>query len=278
MTECDRPTADPRPLDDTDFDEAIALRPVGDGRLAATIRPGWDVRGVPHGGYLLALVAAAAQTVVPQPHPLSVSATYLAPPEFGSAEITVEVARAGRRQSTVTARLTQGDLERVRATVTLGTLLDAGTELLAADARPPDGPELEHCRPMGHGEGEAPALHRRVEIRLSPETGFDIGRPSGRPELDGWIRLAGGRPADPLALLLFSDGFPPSIFEARGVAIGHVPTVQLTTHLFALPGPGWVRARFRTRVQGGSFVDEDGELWDGDGRLVATARQLALVR
>jgi hypothetical protein len=54
--------------------------------------------------------------------------------------------------------------------------------------------------------------------------------------------------------------------------------VQLTTHLFARPAPGWVQGRFRTRVQGGNFIDEDGELWDATGRLVATTRQLALLR
>ena len=262
----------------SDFDRAIALTPLGDGRLAGSVEPGWDIRGNPHGGYLLALVAAAAQTVVPQPHPLSVSATFLAPPEFGSAELTVDVARAGRRQSTVTSRLIQQGLERVRSTITLGTLPDAAPEVLADDAGAPDGPPLEQCRSMAGGDGERPALHERIELRLGPDTGFDLGQPSGRPELRGWVRMADGRAPDPLALLLFSDGFPPSIFEARGVEVGHVPTVQLTTHLFALPEPGWVQARFRTRVQGGSFVDEDGELWDGAGRLVATARQLALLR
>jgi hypothetical protein len=97
-------------------------------------------------------------------------------------------------------------------------------------------------------------------------------------ELEGWLRFAEDREPDPLALLLFSDGIPPSLFEVRGPDIGHVPTVQLTTHLFARPAPGWVQGRFRTRVQGGNFIDEDGELWDATGRLVATTRQLALLR
>ena len=74
---------EPSPI--ANFDEALALRTVGDGRLTADIQEGWDIRGVPHGGYLLAMVAAAARTVTVQQDPLSVSATYLAPPEFGPA-------------------------------------------------------------------------------------------------------------------------------------------------------------------------------------------------
>ena len=77
---------------------------------------------------------------------------------------------------------------------------------------------------------------------------------------------------------MFSDGLPPSIFEATGRAVSHVPTVQLTTHLFARATPGWIQTRSRTRVQGGGFLDEDAELWDSAGRLVATTRQMALVR
>jgi len=43
------------------------------------------------------------------------------------------------------------------------------------------------------------------------------------------------------------------------------------------PVPGWLRCRFTTRFVSGGFLEEDGEIWDGDGRLVAQSRQLALV-
>lgn len=265
------------PAPGLDFDEAIALTPVSDGHLRAFIQPGWDIRGIPNGGYLLALMAAAAQRTVPQPHPLSVSATYLAPAAFADADLAVEVVRAGRRQSTVAVRLSQEGQERVRATITLGTLSDREPEVLADDARRPTDRRHDDAAPMIE-TGEPIGLRDRVLLRMSDSVGFPTGQPSGQARLDGWIRFANEREPDPLALLLFSDAMPPSIFEARGLGIGHVPTIQLTTHLFALPSPGWIQASFRTRVQGGSFVDEDGELWDGDGRLVATARQLALLR
>ncbi len=268
--------SDPSPSTGLDFDDAITVTPIGEGHLRATITPGWDIRGIPNGGYLLALMTAAAQTAVPQPHPLSVSATYLGPPDFSQADLTVDVARAGRRQSTVTVRLSPRGEERVRATITLGTLVAEPPTILDRDAarptdiRPQDGPPTT-------GE-ETIALREQVQIQLAEGIGFATGQPSGQARLDGWMRFANGREPDPLALVLFADAMPPSIFEARGLGVGHVPTIQLTTHLFALPSPGWVQARFRTRVQGGNFLDEDGELWDSEGRLVATARQLALLR
>lgn len=259
-----------------DFDAAIAVTPIGEGHLRASIAPGWDIRGIPNGGYLLALMAAAGQTAVPQPHPLSVSATYLGPPDFSEADLTVDVARIGRRQSTVTVRLGQNGEEKVRATMTFGTLSDAVPEIFADDAERPVG--LRPTDAASNLEGEPIALRERVQIQMADGVGFASGQPSGEARLDAWLRFTNGRQPDPLALLLFGDAVPPSIFEHRGLGVGHVPTIQLTTHLFALPAPGPVQARFRTRVQGGSFIDEDGELWDSEGRLVATARQLALLR
>jgi acyl-CoA thioesterase len=190
----------------------------------------------------------------------------------------VDIVRAGRRQSTVSVRMHQDDRELVRAVVTVGTL-PTDTPILHTDqvARP-ELPAPEDCRELRPPGGDDIALHQHLLVRVGPEVGWVEGRPSGTPQIDGWLRVAGDREPDPAALLVFSDGFPPSIFEAAGSEIGHVPTVQLTTYLFAKASPGWVQGRFRTRVQGGGFVDEAGELWDADGRLVATTRQLALLR
>ena len=264
--------------DASGLDRALALRTVADGQLEAVIEPGWDVRGNPHGGYLLALVAEAAVTITSQPDPIAVAASYLEPPRFGPAHLAVDIVRAGRRQSTVSVRMYQDDRELVRAVVTAGTLGTATPILHSDELIRPDLPAPDQCRELRPPDAEDIGLHQRLLVRVGPQVGWVDGRPSGTPQIDGWLRVAGEREPDPAALLVFSDGFPPSIFEAAGPEIGHVPTVQLTTYLFALASPGWVQGRFRTRVQGGGFVDEIGELWDSNGRLVATTRQLALLR
>lgn len=258
---------------------ALHLEPRSDGVLEASIAEGWDVRGNPHGGYLLALVSGAMATVVPQPHPVAIAATYLAVPHFGPAELHVEPVRVGKRQSTASVRLVQDGLERVRATATFGHLPESDPDhpagpLDAPAVAPPE--ECHHHEILADAEGEEIRLHRSLDLRLAPGTGWVVGEPSGIGELVGWLRLADGTPPDVAATLVFSDGMPPSIFEERG-RVGHVPTLQLTTHLFALPSPGWVLGRFHTRVVNGAFVGEDGDLWDETGKLVATTRQLALL-
>jgi hypothetical protein len=58
---------------------------------------------------------------------------------------------------------------------------------------------------------------------------------------------------------------------------GWVPTVELTVHVRAVPTPGPLRCVFRTRFVHGGMFEEDGEVWDSSGTLVALSRQLALL-
>jgi len=67
------------------------------------------------------------------------------------------------------------------------------------------------------------------------------------------------------------------------VATRGIPTVDLTVHFReTLPLAGarpddWTLATFRTRVVREGFLEEDGELWSRDGRLLAHSRQLAVL-
>ena len=92
----------------------------------------------------------------------------------------------------------------------------------------------------------------------------------------GWFGFADGRPVDTLALLLICDSFLPAVFSLP-VPTGWVPTIEYTVHVRGVPAPGPVRAVFRTRFVSGGYLEEDGEVWDSAGRLVAMSRQLGLV-
>jgi acyl-CoA thioesterase len=53
-------------------------------------------------------------------------------------------------------------------------------------------------------------------------------------------------------------------------------TVELTVHFRARPAPGWLAYRTSTRNVSAGYFEEDAELWDSAGHLVAQSRQLAL--
>jgi acyl-CoA thioesterase len=106
--------------------------------------------------------------------------------------------------------------------------------------------------------------------------GTFAGQPTGQAIVDGWVRPKDGQQADPHFLILASDAFPPTAFNA-GLPIGWTPTLELTVHIRVPNARGWLRCELKSRFVSGGFIEEDGLLWDEHGRLVAQSRQLALV-
>jgi Thioesterase-like superfamily len=70
------------------------------------------------------------------------------------------------------------------------------------------------------------------------------------------------------------DAVAPAALE---LGVRRMTTVELTVHLRARPAPGWLAFRTLTRYLAGGYFEEDAELWDSGGHLVAQSRQLALV-
>ena len=161
----------------------------------------------------------------------------------------------------------------------LGTFGDLGEDPgpLLVDGSPPDLPAVDECVYIAPTTSFPPPFMAHVELHLHPDdTGFAKGERSGIPLIRGWFRLPEGEPVDTVALLCALDAFPPTIFNAH-LPVAWTPTVELTAHVRARPAPGWLRCRFTTRFITGGFLEEDGEIWDTEDRLVAQSRQLALV-
>ena len=252
------------------FDEDTAVDDHGNGRFGTQISGAWNIDANPNGGYLAAVAISAMQQVGPYTDPLTVTVHFLRPATSGgSAEITAEAVRTGRRVSTVRATLAQEGVGRLEVIGSFGQLGETASPTLTVS--PPSLPPPAECLPRSAEEqGVVLRLEDHVETRMSADAS------DHRAETTGWIRFRDGRPPDLLALALFVDAFPPSIFRLLG-RVGWVPTIELTVHFRALPVPGWVRGRFLTDDLTDGRMIETGELWDADGTLVARSRQLALL-
>jgi Thioesterase-like superfamily len=83
----------------------------------------------------------------------------------------------------------------------------------------------------------------------------------------------GGEP-DLLSLASLVDAAAPPVLELGETASA---TIELTVHLRARPAPGWLACRVPTRFVIGGYHEEDFEIWDSTGALVAQSRRLALL-
>ncbi|MER8184368.1 thioesterase family protein [Kitasatospora sp. NPDC094015] len=265
----------------SEFDRGIALTPHPEesDRYRAELGAGWQIGGGINGGLLLAVAGHALSLRHGEhPDPMSISGYYLSAARPGPAEVRTELVRQGRSLSTGTASISQDGEERLRVLATYGDLGRSAGEVLTT-ARPPVMPPPQECIGVEHAPPallEQAALLERFDLRLDPATiGWAVGQPSKEGRIQGWFRLADGREPDPLLLLLVADALPPVTFDL-GMP-GWAPTIELTVHLRARPEPGWLRVSHATRNVAGGYFEEDAEVWDSAGRLVAQSRQLARV-
>jgi acyl-CoA thioesterase len=268
-----------------DTGTAVTARAQEAGVYDAALGEGWRIGGGVNGGLLLALAARALQAELGSaepsgtghPDPLAISAYYLTPGAPGPAVLRTSVVRRGRAVSTGEVSLSQrgrdGEVERIRVLATYGALDGEPT----TSAVPPRLPPPEECLSTEQAPPsflKQASLLDRLDLRLDPATtGWAVGKPSGNGVIRGWLRMRDGREPDPLLLLLAVDALPPVAFEL-GLP-GWTPTLELTAHVRARPAPGWLRVQLVNRTLTGGFLEEDAEVWDSQGRLVALSRQLA---
>ncbi len=255
-----------------EFDRGTAVTD-GDG----VIRDGWDIGGNANGGYLMALAARGLRDLAGRPDPITMTGHYLSPGRPGPVRIDGEVVKAGRRFATVAGRMHRDGAPILQLIGSFGDLSRSlGTyEHLATG--PPQLPPWEDCIPRNPDQGNVRvAMMDHLTVRLHPDhVGWVTGDPRGVAEVAGWFGFADGRPVDTLALLMVCDAFPPAVFHLD-MPPGWVPTLEYTVHVRSIPAPGPVRCVFRSQFVQGGFLNEDGEVWDSEGKLVAQSRQLGL--
>lgn len=262
------------------YDDDIAVIALGSGSYSAELPEGWTVGGGINGGYQLSVIGNAirAELGEAKPDPITVSAYYLGPGRPGPATVTTQVRRDGRSLGVVAADLVQEGQTKITALATFGDVarLEAGADVRTT-AIPPELPPIEQCVSTDFAPDEVKAIapmFSRFEFLFHPDhIGWTVGAPRGQGEFAAWFRFRDQREADTLSLLTICDLLPPVTFDL-GMP-GWAPTLELTVHVRAVPAPGWLMIRHATRNVAGGMFEEDCEVWDSAGRLVAQSRQLA---
>ena len=261
------------------FDDAIALRRLGNDRFMASTPPSWSASGRAPGGLLEAQLFAGIEATVDGEalRPLSFTAHLLRALATQPYEVHVEVLRAGRTVWNLSARIVQD-----------GRLIATALSSYAAQ-RP--GPEFDE-RPMP--DVSPPSMAREVQgyrpdfafpfadnfvvqERLGPAV---FSAPDGPMDRAGWVGFATPRPIDAAALLTLTDTGMMA-WWVRLERMHLTATLDHTTHfrtdLGAIDADDFVLIRSRTGLVRGGYLDWDIDVWAPDGTLLCQSRQMLAV-
>ncbi|MDP9117871.1 MAG: thioesterase family protein [Actinomycetota bacterium] len=269
--------------EDHPFDRDTAAIALGSHRYRVEVSDRWGLLGpgggFANGGYALALCLRALRAESPHPDPVVVSATYLSRVRFGPAVVEVEPVRHGRRLWAAQARLVQEGKERVRVVASFADLAGATGRTEVRESAPSLPPPHE-CRALAtRSSVPGLTLADRIEFRYVELPGWRRGEPAGVLSDQFWMRFAPDehgheRDADTIALAALVDMATPPVIDLGEAGS---TTIELTVHVRAIPARGWLACRASTRYVMQGFHDEDFEIWDSSGQLVAQSRQLALL-
>jgi acyl-coenzyme A thioesterase PaaI-like protein len=251
------------------FREATAVRRVDDGRYSVELDSDYGFDVAVHGGYLMALLVNSAVDASAHAHPVATGTNFLHVARPGPAEVHVQPLKSGRTADVSRVTLVQADRAVVEALITTGTLSQDGTPEYSATPEPL--PPIEDCV-LFEETNNSFAAH--VDLRYDRATmGWLDGQPSGTPELRAYLRMHEGYEPDAAVLALAVDALPPVVLNTG--ARGWAPTVELTWHMRAIPAKGWLTLHARGRLVSDGWFDEETEVWDSAGKLVAQSRQIA---
>lgn len=247
-----------------------------DGSFRSRLDDHWNsLNGRPLGGYTMAAVLRALVEDMPDVEPLSATALFVRPASVGALTVHTEVVRTGRTLAIGAALARQQDREVLRLTATFGSPQrpDGPT---ARHATPPQLPDPDDCvDPLAGAIVSGATVADRVQYRFPEAPGWRHGRPTGTAVQEFWMRLARPEPVDASSLAFLVDAAAPGVLELGAAGSS---TVELAVQFRGRPRTQWLACRCSTRFLVDGLHEEDFEIWDADGTLMAISRQFALAR
>ncbi len=257
------------------FDQDIRLTQENPFHFKAYISDKWSFRGVPNGGYMMAVMANAMSQCSKKKFASIITANFASRCAPGEVEISLERISHSGSFYRMGAKMLQGGEEKVRA---MGTFTDFKKENIDKryELNAPVLYPVEKC--VNVPESPEHTFFNNVDVRLDPGcTGWMHGKLSDRSELKGWIKFKDDRPMDMFTTLVVADAFPPPSFATLGIS-AWVPTLELSVNIRNIPQTEWLKCVFRTRSMNNGILEDDGEIWDENGELIAISRQIAQIR
>ena len=265
------------------FQEALVLNQVSENIFSFTPDSRYFVGNTPHGGYLLALMNKAMTQVLPHPSAINSNVYYLDRTEPESAELHVEVFRASKGSSMGQVKLIQNnkitclysalcsDFEYMKGYSGLSTPMPEIMKTVNQD-------DFKVMHYENLGLGSTPAFIQQLNMSVHPDHAWwdrDISSDDAEARCSAYLELEGGI-ADTFVLSYLADILPPVVQNKYG-SLGWIPTLALTCNIRQLPQTNLLFIDGLAKDISNGYFEQDCYIWDMNGNLVATSRQLAKI-
>ena len=265
------------------FQSALKLDQVSENIFSFTPDSRYFVGNTPHGGYLLALMNKALSSVLTHPNSINSNVYFLDRTEPKPAELHVEVIRTSRGSSMGQVRLMQNG----KLTCLFSALCSDFQYLKGHSGLETPLPEIMNSVPENQFKvmnyenfkaGSTPSFIQQLEMSVHPDHAWwdrDISMDVAEARCSAFLELKGGA-ADTFVLSYLSDILPPVVQNKYG-SLGWVPTLTLTCNIRQLPKTNRLFIDGLAKDISNGYFEQDCNIWDMDGNLVATSRQLAKI-
>ena len=265
------------------FQAALALSKVSDNIFSFTPDPRYFVGNTPHGGYLLALMNKAMTQVLPHPSAINSNVYYLDRTEPESAELHVEVFRTSKGSSMGQVKLIQNnkitclysalcsDFDYMKGYSGLNTSLPEIMKTVKQN-------DFKVMNYENLGLGSTPSFIKQLNMSVHPDHAWwdrDISSDAAEARCSAYLELEGGI-ADTFVLSYLADILPPVVQNKYG-SLGWIPTLALTCNIRQLPQTNLLFIDGLAKDISNGYFEQDCYIWDMNGNLVATSRQLAKI-
>ena len=265
------------------FQEAIQLENLEDNKFIVNPDTNYFVGNTPHGGYLMAVMHKALTSILPHSTAISSSVQYLDRIDAKTFELEVETFKTSRGSSSGIVKLKQDN--KICTTFT-GTCSDFEFMKGYDGLQKPlpnifnEGDKKDYIK-MNYdkiSKGFTPAFIQQLECLIHPDHAWwnrDSNDKNNEARCSAFLEMQGGIP-DQFCLSFYSDILPPVVSNKYG-PLGWIPTITLTTHIRQLPSTSELYADFKATDINKGYFEQDCNIWDLNGNLVASSRQLTRI-
>ena len=267
------------------FQEALKLEYVEDNKFTVNPDTNYFVGSTPHGGYLMAIMHKALTSILPHSTAISSSVQYLDRIDAKPFELEIESFKVSRGSSSGIVRLRQDDKVCTTFTGTCSDFefmkgyddLQKPLPSIFADKDKNDYLEMNYDK---ISKGFTPSFIQQLECLIHPDHAWwnretDGDSADNEARCSAFLEMEGGKP-DQFCLSFYSDILPPVVCNKYG-PLGWIPTITLTTHIRQLPTTSQLYADFIATDINKGYFEQDCNIWDLNGNLVASSRQLTRI-